>query len=213
LPHPRSINLRLCRFNLPNHHSVVVHHSQRNLRIAAVHRQPGHFTATFSSEELLNCTDIGCPFPEDGNYYSVDYDQGARVTIGVAGIGTYADAYGEDIVGFYYNPPDIDGIQVSDFYDPGGLFDLGPGFTDSLGEGCYNVIPYWEYQYCPLQAYTYGGALTLTSSDGVLIPSVSISSEPTPEPDTLLLTASGLLGCLGLAWRRVLRTTALGADL
>jgi hypothetical protein len=163
---------------------------------------------TISSVVDLTQVLYDCSFPVSGigcqstnpspNQYTViptywgteDY----TVSVSVAGLGTYQG--GSDyIVIFTYNP-------VDSFFQAGNICDLAfnlcLGDPSEIGDNC--DLPFYE---CPVSTATSGGYLILTSEEYNTFQTGGGVTSSTPEPNTLLLIATGMLGCITLARRRI----------
>jgi len=167
------------------------------------------FSGSFTTETLAACQ-IGliyqCGSSPGGDFF---FDTGLglsgnpsplTVNISVGGLGTFI---GEnlDYVGFLYTG-NLEGIVVWGEGDSGGHFDI-PTPPQYLGAGC---IDYLGPFYCPIRAYTSGGDLMLTSVADSYFTSVEITdTSAVPEPETLALLTTGLLGIAGILRRRLLR--------
>jgi PEP-CTERM motif len=163
---------------------------------------------TISSVVDLTQVLYDCSFPVSGigcestnpspNQYTVapnvlgieDY----TVNVAVAGLGTYQGWSSYDVL-FTYDP-------VSNFFQAGNIcdlaYDLCLGDPSEIGDNCN--LPFNE---CPVSTATSGGYLILTSEEYNTFQTGGGVTSSTPEPNTLLLIATGMLGCITLARRRI----------
>jgi hypothetical protein len=163
---------------------------------------------TFSStidltEVLYNCSfpvsGLGCGAvgPFDGNYYFVDDYWGGddySVSMTVAGLGTY-QGVSNDVVTFSYDPVD-NSFQPENICDAAFYFCLGPAGADLIGDNCYGSLPFPDE--CPVSAATSGGYLIITSEQLNTYQAGGGATSSTPEPDTLLLMATGMFSFAAL---------------
>jgi PEP-CTERM motif len=154
------------------------------------------FTATFTTEQLEYCAaELFCQ--EGPNEYFLDSDEdGASFSVAVAGYpGTVPADYDNDIVEFTASP-DLSSFSVSDIGDSTGRLVINDYTEETLGDNCVvNQLPI----YCPV----YATPLFLTSADDSTFgSSFSITAE-TPEPGTLTLLGTGILGLAGMARRKL----------
>jgi hypothetical protein len=165
--------------------------------------QPVTFIGSFTTEQLAacsvpysyeSCVDPGYP----GNYF-IDSGAGLVTKISVGGLGTF-DGVNFDYFVFLYSGS-LNDIVVQGAGDSGGHFGV-PTNPIYLGDSCYNWLP---SQYCPNQAFTSGGSLILTSVGDTYSTNVVITdTSAVPEPETLALLTTGLLGAAGILRRRLL---------
>lgn len=160
------------------------------------------FSATFDlPPAICDPTDpTSCTYYQPGYYYGFDSQSGVNLNlwITIAGLGTFLDTGGSAIDFVYEDPPDPSSLVFIEASDLSGKLEMGSDMNNYLGDSCYNYLPFF---YCPVFAYTSGGALELTSSDASTFTTSTEVSGVTPEPDTLLLASTGLLG-LFRAFRR-----------
>jgi PEP-CTERM motif len=166
--------------------------------------QPVTFIGSFTTEQLAACSVPysfeSCVDPSDPGNYFIDSLDGLVTKISVGGLGTF-DGTGFDAFAFLYSGSPND-IVVQGAGDVGGHFGV-PTNPIYLGDSCYNWLP---SQYCPNQAFTSGGTLILTSVGDTYSTSVVITdTSAVPEPETLALLTTGLLGAAGILRRRLLR--------
>jgi len=167
--------------------------------------QPVTFTGSFTTEQLAACSlpDAfeACTDPYyagDTNYF-IDSLDGLVTRISVGGLGTF-DGTGFDFFAFLYSGS-LNDIVVQGAGDSGGRFGM-PTNPIYLGPSCYDWLP---SQYCPNQAFTSGGAVILTSvGDSYSTDVVITDTSAVPEPETLALLTTGLLGAAGILRRRLL---------
>lgn len=120
-----------------------------------------------------------------------------QASLGVSGIGIYPIVDNYIVVFDFTDPSNLSTLQLESISDS--PFDLGLSvgtIDDDLGDSCL-----WSF--CPLAAETDAGTLTLTTQLTPGVATVEVSGLQTPEPDTLVLTATGLLGFAGLIRRRL----------
>jgi hypothetical protein len=150
------------------------------------------YTATFTTEQLTNCiADGNC---DDGpNVYFLDSSSGATFTISADGF--TATTTDNNYVEFSASP-DLTSFDVFAIGDVQGRLSIYPYTEEALGDNCLSNLP---AVYCPVSA----GPLLLTSADdSTYTSSYSITAE-TPEPSTLTLLGTGILGLAGMARRKL----------
>jgi PEP-CTERM motif len=152
------------------------------------------FTATFSTQQLEDCIANSTCIGGSPNEYFVDISTGATFTVGVAGVFAPINANGNDFVDFFASP-DFTSFDVVAIGDSAGRLVIDAETEETLGANCYeNLLP----EYCPVSA----GPLGLTSAiDSSFTSSFSISTAP--EPSTLALFGTGILGLVGTMRRKV----------
>jgi PEP-CTERM motif len=157
------------------------------------------FTESFTSEAFVACqADYSC-VEGDGQFF-VDIESGLVTTITVGSLGTFLGT-GVDGVLFDYSG-NLATIVPLYAEDTGGRFAV-PTSPETLGDSC---SAYLSSYYCPIYAQTSGGDLMLTSVGDTYSTSVEISdTSAVPEPGTLTLLTTGLLGAAGILRRRLLR--------
>jgi PEP-CTERM motif len=112
----------------------------------------------------------------------------------VAGLGTY-QGVSNDVVTFSYDPVD-NSFQPENICDAAFYLCLGPIDADLIGDNCYGSLPFPND--CPVSAATSGGYLIITSEQYNTYEAGGSLTNSTPEPATLLLMATGLLGFAAL---------------
>ena len=164
------------------------------------------FSGSFTTQVLASCqADFTC-FEGSGDFFidnEADLppaDLGLKVTITVGGLGTFVGE-GVDFFNFLYTG-NLEDIVVLGAGDSGGRFSL-PADPNLIGPNCSD---YTYQQYCPPKAFTSGGDLLLTSVGDTYSTNVVITdTSAVPEPETLALLTTGLLGSAGILRRRLLR--------
>jgi PEP-CTERM motif len=164
------------------------------------------FTGSFTTEALAACQDISSPnfCVEDPGLISLDETAGLMNTsVSIDGLGVFGTEsnYAAELFysGNFADATNIEGFSIGDV--EGRLF--LPTGNLALGDNCFiNLDP----SVCPLTAFTTGGDLTLSSvSEESATRSLEITSEtPIPEPGTLTLLSTGLIGAAGILRRRLL---------
>lgn len=169
------------------------------------------FTSTVDLTQLLyDCSvpvsGLGCGGVSQGdNFYQVDDtfqeifgNTGYVTTVSIFGLGAYND-WSNILTDFTYDP--VANTAVADFIvDTAFNLALGPAEADFIGDSCYdNLPPNW----CPVSTGITPGYLVLTSEDfDSYQTGGSVQITGTPEPETLLLVATGLFGFAGAIRRR-----------
>ena len=153
------------------------------------------FSGSFTSEEFAACrADLSCYIGP--GQFELDISGGLLTTITVGGLGTFLGT-GIDSFQFAYTG-DLEDIVVKEAEDSAGRFPM-PTPPEVLGDSCYTYLSI----YCPVFAQTSGGDLMLTSVGDTYSTSVEITgTSVTPEPETLALLITGLLGSAGILRRR-----------
>ena len=174
------------------------------------------FTSSFTTESLDSCE--GAPYnciQADSNgalllSTSNPFDQPIAFTVNVAGFGTFGTELDYSL---YVSQGEIsigdteDELTLSVFDGSPGNYALrhsigpfsGPTLIqDELGDNC-------EFMFaCPPSAYTNGGTLILTSAADTATGEIQVGSpSPIPEPGTLILLGTGLLGTVGAIRRKL----------
>jgi PEP-CTERM motif len=151
------------------------------------------WTATFTTEQLANCiTNGNCD--HSSNQYFLDSSSGATFTIGIGGPGT-EPTIDNNSVEFTANAA-LTSFNVISIGDVEGRLYIDGSTEEELGANCYNQLP---ANYCPVSA----GPLFLTwADDSTYTSSYSVTAE-TPEPSTLTLLGTGILGLAGMARRKL----------
>jgi hypothetical protein len=172
---------------------------------------------TFSSTIDLTEVLYNCSFPVSGegcgavnpaqNEYFIDDDWGANfysVSMTVAGLGTY-QGVSNDVVTFTYDPTD-NSFQPGAICDDAYFLCLGPAGAGLIGDNCYGSLPFPND--CPVSAATSGGYLIITSEDLNSYQAGGGVTSSTPEPNPLLLIATGMLSFIPLLSRRRTRNSS-----
>jgi PEP-CTERM motif len=156
------------------------------------------YTGSFTSQQFLACVaDLSCYDPTLDTYSLFTY-QGLVTTIAVGGIGTFDANSGNNYIDFNY----IDSLASITPYNGGDAigrlyFPTQPADV----EDCEGDFPSF---YCPLSASTTAGNLILTAvSDTYTTSTVVTPTSPIPEPSTMTLLATGVLGGFELVRRRL----------
>jgi hypothetical protein len=163
------------------------------------------FSGSFTTQVLASClADFTCDdgpgnFDIDNEADLPPADLGLTVAITVGGLGTFVGE-GVDYFNFLYTG-NLEDIVVLAAGDSGGRFSL-PADPNLIGPNCSD---YTYQQYCPPRAFTSGGDLILTSAGDTYSTNVAITdTSAVPEPKTLVLLTTGLLGAVGILRRRLL---------
>ena len=174
------------------------------------------FTASLTTETLDSCESLGgCRQDESSElllFSGEPFDQPIAFTVSVAGFGTFDTAFdyfldvsqGQFGIG---ESEDRLGLYVT--HGPPGNYDLrhsigpfsGPSLTPAEIADC-------EFAPCPPNAVTNGGTLILTSAADTATGEIEVGSpSPIPEPGTLILFGTGLLGAVGAIRRKVFNSS------
>lgn len=175
-----------------------------------------NITSTFSNEtvtvqgffttELTGC--IICTYDRLDGFSFIDGFAGLTTTVTVEGLGTFEGSSsfatvspGElalgDVEGHLALNVESPAITATSFYTSFGPI-TGTISEPELGPDCYPK----ELGYCPVGMYINGEKLVLTSVADTATGEVEVGS-PVPEPETLGLVGTGVLGVSGFLRRRL----------
>lgn len=139
---------------------------------------------------------------DNWNTNTIHFTQGATInavsgTFGSSLVGTTAFMYD-----FGYLPADFGGVTYTLFSANDGIHldvsSVTSGYVDNLGLHMAGVGTFFENGFDPTP-----GTFTLNSSNsGVVTFQVTASASPVPEPASLALFGTGLLGIVGIARRK-----------
>jgi PEP-CTERM motif len=162
------------------------------------------FTGSFTTEALAACQDISNPNYCVENPGQIILDETAglmNTSVSVEGLGVFGSGFFAAVFGYSGSFADATNISGGEIEDVDGQLSLP---TDSLilGDSCFQFEP----EICPLVAFTSGGTLELSSVSDLGSSEFQVTSETpsVPEPETLALLTTGLLGAAGILRRRLL---------
>ena len=163
------------------------------------------FTGSFTTEALAACQDISSPnyCVEDPGLIILDETAGLMNTsVSVEGLGVFGSGFFAAVFGYSGSFAEATNISGGEIEDVDGRLSL-PTNNLFLGDSCFQFDP----EICPLVAFTSGGTLELSSVSDLGSSEFQITSETpsVPEPETLALLITGLLGSAGILRRRLQR--------
>ena len=102
-------------------------------------------------------------------------------------------------------PPQTYGLNNNDVYTAAPYLDL-PGIAYSVGSTDYNLYDYSGSVVLDCNSVTSGSSTTCPTGSGVTVQFTltPVTTTSTPEPGTLILLGSGLLGLFGISRRKLL---------